>query len=112
MRLRLQLFDLDPKEKKRHPELVDDESDLDDEFMDRHEEELLEKAIEGAKKKFERDNVKAEEDGKVEAKPADWLDGKISELEKEHKQMKKERVKGKIEAGNGSEYFASHDEQC
>jgi hypothetical protein len=38
---------------------------MDEEFMERHEEELLEKALEAAKKKFERDNVKLEESQEI-----------------------------------------------
>lgn len=96
MKLRLQLFTLEPKAKKRHPELVEDESDMDEEFMERHEADLLEKAIEGSKKKFDRDNIKLE--GQQEAKlPKSDLDDKIKAIKAEFKELRKERKSRHVE---------------
>ena len=61
MKLRLQVFQLEPKLKKKRPDLAEDESDMDDEFIERHEADLLEKALAAAEKKWEKDNIKLEE---------------------------------------------------
>lgn len=102
MRLRYQLFTLNPKtkSKKSHPELIDDESDMDEEFMERHEAELLEKALEGAKKKFEKDNIKLEE-SKEDKKPKEDLEGRLKEIKKEFKELGRERKKKEVESRKG-----------
>ncbi|KAL0245764.1 hypothetical protein I308_104900 [Cryptococcus tetragattii IND107] len=96
LKLRLQLFSLNPKIKKKHPELAEDESDMDDEFMERHEAELLDKALENAKKKWDTDNVKLEGDGKKK-KTKGELDERLSEIKAEFKELKKERKAKKID---------------
>ncbi|KAF8756920.1 DNA Topoisomerase I (eukaryota) [Rhizoctonia solani] len=58
MKLRHQLFTLDKKLKKKHPELDELESDLDDEFIERWEDAKREEDIAKARKKFEKDNEK------------------------------------------------------
>ena len=60
MKLRLQLLTLEPKLKKK-AHLVEDESDMDEDFFERHEADLLEKALVAAEKKWEKENVKLEE---------------------------------------------------
>lgn len=102
MKLRFQLFTLEPKSKKRHPDLTELESDLDEEFMDRHEVDLLEKALEAAKKKFERDNIKLEE-SKEDVKPKTDLDGRLKEIKKEFKELSKERKSKSVEPKKGGE---------
>lgn len=104
MKLRFQLFTLDPKAKKRNPELADDESDMDDDFMERHEADLLEKALESAKKKFERENLKLEE-AKEDKKPKTDLEERLKEIKKEMKELTKERKSKKVESRKGGEYF-------
>jgi DNA topoisomerase-1 len=100
MKLRLQLFTLDPKAKKRNPELAEDESDLDEEFMERHEADLLEKALEGAKKKFDKDNIKLED--QQEAKlPKSELDDKLKAIKAEFKELRKERKSKEVEPRKG-----------
>ncbi|OWZ52164.1 DNA topoisomerase I [Cryptococcus neoformans var. grubii Br795] len=101
LKLRLQLFSLNPKIKKKHPELAEDESDVDDEFMERHEAELLEKALENAKKKWDTDNVKLEGDGKKK-KTKGELDERLSEIKAEFKELKKERKAKKIDPKRGA----------
>ncbi|WVQ73063.1 hypothetical protein IAR50_002626 [Cryptococcus sp. DSM 104548] len=101
MKLRLQLFAIDPKLKKKHKELAEDESDVDDEFIERHEEELLEKALETAKKKFDTDNIKAEKDDKPKKKKKD-LEERLDEIKAEFKELKKERKSKKIEPKRGA----------
>ncbi|KAI5454361.1 DNA topoisomerase 1 [Naganishia albida] len=98
MRLRYQLFNLDAKQKKKHPELAEDESDLEEEFFERHEKALLETAIDKATKKFERDNAKAIEN-KEEPQPESALKEKIKELKAENVKVIKERKAQKVEVG-------------
>lgn len=100
MRLRYQLFNLDAKQKKKHPELAEDESDLEEEFFDRHEKALLDTAIEKATKKFEKDNAKALEN-KEEPQPESALKEKIKELKAENAKVIKERKSKKVDAGKG-----------
>lgn len=100
MRLRYQLFNLDAKQKKKHPELAEDESDLEDEFFERHEKALLDTAIEKATKKFERDNAKAIEN-KEEPQPESALKEKIKELKAENTKVIKERKAKKVDVGKG-----------
>ncbi|WVR00294.1 hypothetical protein IAU59_007437 [Kwoniella sp. CBS 9459] len=100
MKLRLQLFSLDPKIKKKRPDLAADESDMDDDFMERHEADLLEKALENAKKKFDKDNVKLEEEGEKKKGKTD-LDERSKEIKAEFKELKKERKSRKVEPRRG-----------
>ena len=88
--------------KKKRPDLAEDESDMDDEFMERHEEELLEKAIEAAKKKWEKEIVKLEEE-KEEKKPKAVLDERLKEIKAEFKELAKERRTRKVEPRKNSE---------
>jgi DNA topoisomerase-1 len=100
MKLRLQLFTLDPKAKKRHSELAEDESDLDEDFMERHEADLLEKALESAQKKFDKDNIKLED--QQEAKlPKSELDDKLKAIKAEFKELRKERKSRQVEPRKG-----------
>jgi hypothetical protein len=101
MKLRLQLFTLEPKAKKRHPELAEDESDMDEDFCERHEADLLEKALEGARKKFDKDNIKLE-DSKEPKVPKSELDEKLKIIKAEFKELKKERKSRKVEPRKGS----------
>jgi DNA topoisomerase-1 len=105
MKLRLQLFTLEPKAKKRHPELAEDESDMDEDFCERHEADLLEKALEGAKKKFDRDNIKLE-DSKEPKVPKSELDEKLKIIKAEFKELKKERKSRKVEPRKGSKLMS------
>ncbi|TPX45423.1 hypothetical protein SeMB42_g02427 [Synchytrium endobioticum] len=63
MKIKEEMLEIDPKLPKVRPELAKSESDLDDEFIERHEIFLREKAVEAAKKKFEKDNAKRKEKG-------------------------------------------------
>ncbi|TXT11956.1 uncharacterized protein COLE_02366 [Cutaneotrichosporon oleaginosum] len=101
MKLRMQLFSLNPKLKKKRPELAEDESDMDDEFFERHEVELLEKAIEAAGKKFDRENVKLEGEGESK-QPKKVLDERVKEIKAEFKVLIKERKTGKAEPKKGA----------
>lgn len=96
MKLRKQLFNVNPKIKKKRSDLAQDESDVDDEFIERHEEELKEKAMENARKKFEKENVKLEEEG-GKAQGNKVLNERLQEIKDEFKQLAKERKKASIE---------------
>ena len=101
MKLRYQLFTLDPKIKRKRPDLAEDESDMDEDFMERHEGDLLEKAQEAAKKKWEKDNVKLEEE-KEDKKPKAVLDERLKEIKVEFKELAKERKTRNIEPRKNS----------
>ncbi|OJT15298.1 DNA topoisomerase 1 [Trametes pubescens] len=89
MKLRHALFSIDSKFKKKK-KYQEPESDLDDEAIESHEEQLKAKDLEKAEKKFQKDNEKLVEDGK---KPQDdsVLKEKLKEVEAEYKRLKKER---------------------
>lgn len=101
MKLRYQLFTLEPKMKKKRPDLAEDESDMDEDFMERHEEDLLEKAQEAARKKWEKDNIKLEEE-KEDRKPKAVLDERLKEIKAEFKALAKERKTRKVEPRKNS----------
>ncbi|KAF8345864.1 DNA topoisomerase I [Amanita rubescens] len=93
MKLRHALFVVEPKLKK-NKKYVDDESDLDDEWIAEHEEGLKAKEIEKAEKKFAKDNEKLEEEGKKPNKDS-VLNERIEAIEEEFKRLTKERGTGK-----------------
>ncbi|PPQ67244.1 hypothetical protein CVT25_005828 [Psilocybe cyanescens] len=93
MKLRHALFKLDPKYKKK-PKYKDDESDLDDDWIAEHEENLKAKEIEKAEKKFAKENEKLVEEGSKPQKES-ILKERIADIEEEFKQIAKERGTGK-----------------
>ncbi|QRW08022.1 DNA topoisomerase 1 [Ceratobasidium sp. AG-Ba] len=90
MKLRHQLWSLDKKLKKKHPELVELESDLDDEFIERWEDAKREEEIAKARKKFEKDNEKRVETGEKEEKES-VLEEKINGINSEYDRLAEER---------------------
>lgn len=98
--MRYALLNLDPKLKKKKPELAEDESDIDDEWIAQYEDESREKEIEKLRKKFEKDNEKKVAEGE-EAADSSTLDSKIEKINEEYDRLKEERgttdveVKGK-----------------
>lgn len=93
MKLRHALFAIDTKFKKKK-QYAADESDLDDDAIAEHEDQLKTKEIEKAEKKFAKDNEKLAEEGK---EPLDnsVLKEKRKDIEEEFKKLKKERGTGK-----------------
>lgn len=83
--------------KKKHPELVDLESDLEDDFFKRHETGTLETNIDKAKKKFEKENAKLQEEGQKPQKES-VLNERIAKVKEENVEMIKERKSKKVEA--------------
>ena len=73
-----QMLKLDPKLKKKRPELLEEESDFDEETLERKAKEHEEKELEKLEKKYERMCDKAKEEGKpLPKKP------KLSETKRE-----------------------------
>jgi DNA topoisomerase-1 len=93
MKLRHVLFNTDPKYKKQK-QYADDESDLDDDWIEDHEKSLKNKEIEKAEKKFAKDNEKLVQEGN-EPQPDSVLQEKIEAAEAEYKRVAKERGTGK-----------------
>ncbi|KAG1767000.1 DNA topoisomerase I [Suillus occidentalis] len=93
MKLRHVLLSIDPKYKKQK-QYVDDESDLDDDWIEEYEESLKNKEIEKAEKKFAKDNEKLVQEGN-KPQPESVLQEKIEAAEAEYKRLAKERGTGK-----------------
>ncbi|KAJ7680364.1 DNA topoisomerase I [Mycena polygramma] len=89
MKLRHVLFKMDKKFRK-HEEYVDDESDIDDDWIVAHEEATKAKEIEKAEKKFAKENEKLVEEGEKEQK-ASVLQDRIADIEADFKALAKER---------------------
>ena len=81
MKLRHALFSVDAKYKK-DKRYKEPESDLDDDAIATHEDNLKAKEIEKAEKKFQKDNEKAAAEGK-EQQDESVLKEKIKEIEAE-----------------------------
>jgi DNA topoisomerase-1 len=93
MKLRHALFKIDPKFKKQK-KYVGDESDLDDDWIASHEDQMKAKEIEKAEKKFAKENEKLEEDGKNPHKES-VLRERIEAIEEDFKILENERGTGK-----------------
>ncbi|KAL4073883.1 hypothetical protein J3A83DRAFT_4091530, partial [Scleroderma citrinum] len=93
MKLRHVLFNIDPKYRKMS-QYRDDESDLDEDWIEEYEENLKKKEIEKAEKKFTKDNEKLVEEG---GKPHDesLLKERIAAIEVEFKRIANERGTGR-----------------
>jgi DNA topoisomerase-1 len=93
MKLRHVLFKIDSAFQKKK-KYAADESDLDDDFIESHEEELKAKEIEKATKKFTKENEKLAEEGQSPQKDS-VLREKIADIEDDFKRLVKERGTGK-----------------
>ncbi|KAJ6625604.1 hypothetical protein B0H10DRAFT_2002165 [Mycena sp. CBHHK59/15] len=89
MKLRHVLFKMDPKFRK-HKDYVDDESDLDDDWIASHEDQLKAKEIEKAEKKFAKENEKLEEESKKPQKDSE-LQERIDAIEADFRALASER---------------------
>ncbi|KAJ3149531.1 DNA topoisomerase 1 [Geranomyces michiganensis] len=63
MLLRKAMLELDPKLKKKRPELAELESDIDDEYIESHKQALAEKEKDALAVKLERENTKRAQEG-------------------------------------------------
>jgi len=95
-RLRRQIIQLDPKMKKSKMEEMQDESDLEDEWIEQHQKDLLVKEREKITTKFEKNNEKLVSEGQA-ALPAKELKEKLKAVDEMEKEMKREKQSGQIE---------------
>ena len=93
MKLRHVLFNTDPKYQKNKL-YADDESDIDDDWIEEHEESLKKKDLEKAEKKFAKDNEKLVEEGN-QLLDDSVLKDRIAVIEADYKKLAKERGTGK-----------------
>jgi len=95
-RYRRQIIQLDPKMKKSKMEEMQDESDLEDEWIEQHQKDLLVKEREKITTKFEKNNEKLVSEGQA-ALPAKELKEKLKAVDEMEKEMKREKQSGQIE---------------
>jgi hypothetical protein len=93
MKLRHALCTLEPKYKKK-AKYATAESDLEDEWVAAHEDELEAKELEKAEKKFEKEKEKRAADGEP-AQPRSELDARLATIREDAKRLRKERGTGK-----------------
>ena len=89
MKLRHALFKMDPKYKKQK-KYMEDESDIDEEWVASYEGELKASKIEKTEKKFIKENEKLEEDGKKPQMDS-VLKDRVQAIEEEYDRLVKER---------------------
>ncbi|TPX31058.1 tetrahydrofolate synthase [Synchytrium microbalum] len=95
-----EILELDPKLKKKRPELEEEESDVDEEFVTRHLVAVEEKALEAARKKFKKENEKRAANGEEELSESEMPDvdverrpiGSLDKLEKAYEKIS-ERIR-------------------
>lgn len=98
MRLQRMLVSLlEPKTVKKRPELLEYDSDIDDEWISEHHDVLYEREIEKIKKKFERENEKAVSNGE-EALSESELAERLKVAQELKAQLKQEKKTKKVEA--------------
>ena len=93
MKLRHALFAIDAKYKKNQ-KYMEDESDIDEDWIIEHEEATEAKEIEKVEKKFAKENENLQEEG---GKPQSdsILQQRIADIKEEFKRLAKERGTGK-----------------
>jgi len=100
MKLKKTILTIDPKQKKKRPDLLQEESDLEEDWIIEYEKQLIEKEREKVRTKFEKDNEKLIADGK-KPRSAKELDSLLKEVSEKAKQLAKERKSGKVEPKRG-----------
>lgn len=95
MKFRKQLYALDPKMKKK-AEYAEPESDLEDEWIEQHEEDLVEKQREKIKVNFQKQNEKLAAENEPAMTVKD-LEAKLKVADELADRLKKERKLSKIE---------------
>ncbi|KAF8495860.1 hypothetical protein JB92DRAFT_2747397 [Gautieria morchelliformis] len=98
-KLRHEMFSLDKKLKKKSA-WAKEESDLDDEWIEKYEEECQKKEVEKAEKKFAKDNEKLEAEGK-KVHGAKVLEERIEDIKAEYKRLEQEREQDEITPKKG-----------
>lgn len=100
MRLQRAMIDLDPKLAKKRRELLEYESDIDDEWIAEHHEALYTRELEKIRKKFERENEKLAAD-KEKPHPKSELDERLKAAQALKTLLKQEKKTGKVIAKSG-----------
>ncbi|KAH9809408.1 hypothetical protein DFH28DRAFT_989866 [Melampsora americana] len=95
-RLRYQLFSTKEFDKKKHKQFLEDESEIDEDWMEAHEKDLGLKEIERVTKKFERENATLEKEEKPLLEEGE-LKRRIQEAEGFESLMRTQRKSRKIE---------------
>jgi DNA topoisomerase I len=93
MKLRHALFAIDTKYKKIE-KYMEDESDIDDDWIIEHEEATQAKEIEKAEKKFAKENENFQEEG-AKLQSDSILQQRIADIKAEFQRLAKERGTGK-----------------
>lgn len=97
MRLQRMMINLDTKLAKKRPELLEYESDIDDEWISEHHDVLYERELEKIKKKFDRENEKLSSNGE-KVLPTTELNERLKAAEELKAQLKQEKKSKKVEA--------------
>jgi DNA topoisomerase I len=98
-KLRHEMFSLDRKLKKKSAWAAE-ESDLDDEWIEKYEEECQKKEIERTEKKFAKENEKLEADGK-KVQGGKVLQERIEDVKVEYRRLEQERDQDEITPKKG-----------
>ncbi|KAF9932113.1 DNA topoisomerase 1 [Linnemannia zychae] len=101
MKQKKMILSLEPKLKKKRPELLEPESDLEDSWIEEYETQLMEKEREKVKAKFEKDNEKRKEN-KEKPMPASELKDLLKEVDARAKELAKERKTGNVTPTRGA----------
>ncbi|KAF9902003.1 DNA topoisomerase 1 [Linnemannia zychae] len=101
MKQKRMILSIDPKLKKKRPELLEPESDLEDSWIEEHEEQLMEKERERVKAKWEKENEKRKAN-KEKPMTATELKEMLKEVDVRAKELAKERKTGIVPATRGA----------
>ena len=89
------MIELEPKLKKR-PELLDYESDIDDEWIRQHQKDLVQKQREAIKKKFDKENEKRTKEDEKPLPESD-LQARLKAADSLSAEFERENKTGKVE---------------
>ncbi|KAL1928257.1 hypothetical protein VTP01DRAFT_3173 [Rhizomucor pusillus] len=101
MKLRKKLFEVDSTLKKKRADLAADESDLEEEWIIKHEENLVAKERERVKNKFAKENEKRKAENE-DPLPESHLEAKLKLVDEMEQRLKKERKTGRVDPGNAT----------
>ncbi|KAG9296437.1 hypothetical protein G9A89_015029 [Geosiphon pyriformis] len=100
MKLKRAILTQEPKLKSKRPDLLQEESDLENEWILQYEKQLMEKEREKARAKFEKDNEKLIAE-KQKPKPEKELKAILQEIDRKEKELAKELKTRKVELKRG-----------
>ncbi|KAF9897751.1 DNA topoisomerase 1, partial [Lobosporangium transversale] len=101
MKLKRTILTLEPKLKKKRPELLEPESDLEEDWIIEYEAQLMEKEREKIKLKFDKENEKRKEN-KEKPLSAKELKEMLKEVDAREKELAKERKTGVVPGSKGA----------